>query len=175
MKRLIGTMLILWSFNCALAKHRTDSVTLIIHGLNLSEDMSTLSSRNDEILLLIYDYSDSSKVQAPTTLEYFVLDSANRKKSVRIGCNSYSKSLILLVELDTERKPQQVETIIRKNMNNVLQLAKQNNRMELQKILGDDDILGYRILQTLCTKQAFTISGRFKLDKYSYGFAFTPD
>ena len=43
-----------------------DSLTFHIQAINLSEDMSAVSSHNDELLLLIYAKEDSSTLSAPT-------------------------------------------------------------------------------------------------------------
>ena len=164
--------LILLTPTIHLAAQYDPSVEVLIHGLNLSEDMSTLSSRNDELLLLIYGYDDSLKVDLPLTSAYFVLDSANRKKTVRVPCQS-STAVLLLLELDTNRTPEQLEPLVRKNLNAVLRLARKGDRMGIQKLIGDDDVMGYRILPKLCDPQSFSISCRFKLDKYAYGVSIT--
>ena len=57
---------------------------LVISAINLSEDMSTLSTKNDEIFLFIYDYSDTNTLKAPLVCEKIIFDKDNSKQTVTI-------------------------------------------------------------------------------------------
>lgn len=146
----------------------TDTFTITVNGVNLSEDMSTLSSRNDELLLLIYDYSDTSSLSTPILSHFAVLDSIQRTVTVPFSAPADNNPVLLfLIEQDTERKPEVLEPIIRQNATTIISLFRKRDRITLQKLIGDDDVMGYRILPNL-SDITFSINGRYKLDKYSY-------
>lgn len=151
------------------ASHYPDSVKIKINAVNLSEDMSTLSSKNDELLLIIYDYSDTSRLYHPIVSEFFVLDTINRIREIHfLPPDPKHDVLIFLVEQDTDRSPDDIEGVIRKNFKQIMALFRNRDLLPLQKIIGDDDIMGIKLLPGLSTKTTFSFNGRYKLDKYSY-------
>lgn len=162
----MGYLVLVWAGLCPVTA-RAQTNTLWIRGVNLSEDMSTLSSRNDEMLLIIYAYEDSTSVSAPVVMEYFVLDSLTKEKSITVPC-SPNQALILLLELDTHRSPEQIEARVRPNLRRLRNFHKANDRNGIQQLIGDEDIMGIRLLPALCGKRTFSFSGRYKLDKFSY-------
>ncbi len=148
-----------------------DTLTITVHAINLSEDMSTLSSKNDEVLLLIYSFDDTIKLNTPLLNEYFVMDSINRKKEMSffVSYNTHDL-LLLLAELDTEREPDQVEKLIRKNFKEIMDCINKRDLIAIKKYIGDDDILGIRMIKKAEHTKGITFpfQGRFKLDKYLY-------
>jgi hypothetical protein len=162
----MGALGFIWAALCPITT-LAQTNTLWIRGVNLSEDMSTLSSRNDEMLLIIYTYEDSTSVSPPVVMEYFVLDSLTKERSITVPCLT-NQVLILLLELDTQRSPEQIEARVRPNLQQLQNFHKANDRNGIQKLIGDEDIMGIRLLPTLCAKRSFSFSGRYKLDKFSY-------
>jgi hypothetical protein len=149
----------------------TDSLQLTIQALNLSEDMSTLSSKNDEVLVLIYPFVDTTKLPPPIAAEYFVLDSAHRKKIHRILFPSPEISLLFfLAEIDSDKTPAQVELLFRNNFKEIINCINKKDLIALQKYIGDDDLIGFKIISNgYQTKGiSFTFQGRYKLDKFLY-------
>ena len=55
-------------------QNNRDSCVIQISALNLSEDMSSLSTKNDEIFVFIYDYSDTNELKAPLVSKKVVFD-----------------------------------------------------------------------------------------------------
>lgn len=148
-----------------------DSVSVSINALNLSEDMSTLSSKNDEVLLLIYAFDDTTKLDKPILAKYTVLDSAQRKSMMTFAVsNDQSDILLILAELDTDRTPDVAEKMIRTNFRNIIACLDKKDLVALQKYVGDDDIIGIKKLEkTDLTKGiSFSFQGRYKLDKFLY-------
>jgi hypothetical protein len=148
-----------------------DSISVTINAINLSEDMSTLSSKNDEMLLLVYDFSDTSKLSSPLLADYFVLDSATRKKQVQFSSIEASHDVILvLAELDTDKAPEQVEKLIRKNFFLIMDCLDKKDLIALQKYIGDDDIIGIKVIKEVDRTKGidFSFQGRYKLDKFLY-------
>jgi hypothetical protein len=149
----------------------SDTLQLTINALNLSEDMSTLSSKNDEVLVLIYPFVDTTKLPAPIAAEYFVLDSANRKKISRVACPPHEMPLLFfLAEIDSDKTPAQVELLFRKNFKEIINCINKKDLIALQKYIGDDDLIGFKIINKgYQTKGiSFTFQGRYKLDKFLY-------
>jgi len=133
--------------------------------------MSTLSSKNDEVLLLIYSFDDTINLNVPLLNEYFVMDSISRKKEMSfMVSNTTNDLLLLLAELDTEREPDQVEKLIRKNYKSIMDCIDKRDLVAIQKYIGDDDIIGIKMIKkSERTKgMTFPFQGRFKLDKYLY-------
>lgn len=148
-----------------------DTCRVVLEAVNLSEDMSTLSSKNDELLVLLYDYTDTTKISTPMLNEFFVLDSTVRTKTMTFVTPRGATSLLLfLIELDTDRTKQQVERIIRTHYAEIMALFTAKDLIALQKIIGDDDLMGFNILNVDAGKPnaSFSIQGRYKLDKYLY-------
>ncbi len=133
--------------------------------------MSTLSSKNDEVLVLLYSFDDTLKLREPILSEYFVLDSANRKKTMIIPTpDRSSDALFVLAELDTERSHDQVEKLIRKNFKAIMSCLEKRDLVTLKQFIGDDDIIGIRTIRpnNLSNGIAFSFQGRYKLDKFLY-------
>ncbi|HEX5171430.1 MAG TPA: hypothetical protein VFW11_19770 [Cyclobacteriaceae bacterium] len=169
MKKLLSILVGMISFTAFGSP--SDSLRVTINGQNLSEDMSTLSSRNDEVLLLIYSYDDTIKLKQPLLLSYFVLDSANRKKMMTLAAPEPAGDLLLvLAELDTDRNPEQVERLIRKNFRAITACIEKRDLISLKNYIGDDDILGTKVIQEKDFARGilFAFQGRYKLDKYLY-------
>ena len=148
-----------------------DTLRINVFAHNLTEDMSTLSSHNDEVLMLLYMFSDTTSLSKPIVSEFFVLDSAQREKQITRPIEMGNvRMLFILMELDTDRSPDQVEHIFRKSYAQILNLFTKKDLIALQKIIGDDDLIGFKVIENSApgSKQNFSFQGRYKLDKFSY-------
>lgn len=145
--------------------------SITVEAVNLSEDMSTLSSRNDELIMLIYEFSDSTKLTAPLFTEYFVLDSIHRVKEFRITIsNSTQKVLFVLIEADTGKTPALIEKGFRARFREIINSFLQKDRAGLFKYLDDEDMMGFKVISNLngLSQESFSFQGRYKLDKFHY-------
>lgn len=125
-----------------------DTTRVKVEAMNLSEDMSNMSSRNDEIIVLVYDFTDTTKLAKPLAAEFFVLDSLHRSREFSVaGANNKSTLLFFLVEQDTEKPVSQIEITFRKHFKEIIKLVEQRNRMALEKLTGTDDLMGYKIIE----------------------------
>lgn len=170
MIKLLFTLFLASTF-ISVCANPSDSLKITVNGVNLSEDMSTLSSRNDEILVLLYSFDDTLKLREPILSEYFVLDSANRKKTMNIARpDRSSDALFILAELDTERSHDQLEKLIRKNFKAIMSCLEKRDLVTLKQFIGDDDIIGIKTINgnNLYNGTTFSFQGRYKLDKYLY-------
>ncbi|MEN8927351.1 MAG: hypothetical protein ABF242_07660 [Flavobacteriales bacterium] len=139
------------------------SRNLSITGLNLSEDMSSLSTKNDEIFLFIYEYSDTNKLTSPLVTSKLVFNKKNLKQNVSIP--NKENLLLFVIEEDSFSTTIQIEPVVRVYFKEIM---KADGYEEIRKYLGEDDLLGTKIITS--TTSAFTISGMCSLDKYEYSF-----
>ncbi|MEM7162880.1 MAG: hypothetical protein AAF487_10630 [Bacteroidota bacterium] len=100
--------------------------------------MSSLSTQDDEILILIYENNEH-------------LDSALvlYERQFHKGDTAYishclaNDNLLFLIEMDTERTPNALEKIIRKNATELCAAYDSKDYQNVKDILGDEDLLGY--------------------------------
>ena len=137
--------------------------TLTINAINLSEDMSRLSTKNDEVFLFIYDYSDTSELSTPLVSKKLIFDESHRIQS--LGIQKIKKRILFFIEEDSFRNSEQIEPIVRIYFKEIM---KADGYQELKKYLGDDDLLGFQILES-DTKE-FNFAGMSSLDKFEYQF-----
>ena len=174
--KLLILLFILISFSCCTGKKKlfiqnsaknnfAQQDTLSITAHNLSEDMSTLSTKNDEILVFIYDYSDTNKLVEPIFSKKLIFD--EEIKTHHIVFQKNATSVLFLIEEDSYKNSKQIEPLVRAHFK---ELMKHPTYTEIQKYLGDDDLLGFQII-TINTL-SFEMKGRYKLDKYHYSFSF---
>lgn len=144
-----------------------------IVGLNLSEDFSLLSTKNDELLLFIYPFEiDSINLQPPDLISRFTFDSLN-KVHIYEGYPRKSlpeTALFLLIEQDTGTSPDCIDSVYRRHHSEINRLFHKRDALSLEKFLGDDDILALKIIPAFNTTGniQFYISGIFRADKYHY-------
>ena len=73
----------------------SDSLSIIITATNLSEDMSTLSSNDDELAFFLYSYKDSAVSELPIFSTYFVLDKTGMSDTLYFNSNAKRFNLVL--------------------------------------------------------------------------------
>ena len=146
-----------------LGEKQIDSSTLSITAINLSEDMSTLSTKNDELFVFIYDYSDTNELKAPLVSRKFIFYKDYMDHSFSVP--NKDNLILFFIEEDSFRESIELEPIVRIYFK---ELLKANSYDEVEKYLGVDDLLGTQVINS--NTSTFTISGRSSLDKYEYSF-----
>ena len=145
---------------------------LIISSDDLSEDMSRLSSKNDEILLLFYKISDNPILDSPTHMEKFVFDKKEKNlKSIFIpNIDKTKKFILFLLEQDSETPIEQLDSTIRINYKKLIEIFNDKDYMEIEKYLGDEDILGIKIIdfQNINSLKTINFQGVHRFDNYNY-------
>lgn len=138
--------------------------------------MSTMSSKNDELLLLIYKKQEVDKIlEAPVCISEFVLDTLKRENKIdnlQLSNNTY---LILLFELDEERPVEQIDPVIRIFWSTILLLHSKKDRAGLMKYLHDNDLLGYyevKIDKQFMARE-LELNGRQNMDYFHYKLKLT--
>jgi hypothetical protein len=152
-----------------------DSLIVSLTCRNLSENVTG----DDEILFFIYDHNDSATLSAPLFYQRIKMDNVNNKKQYSLKVNTLieAKNLILfLLEQDTDRPILKIDSIPRTNYNALFQAHHGRNYSVIEKYLGDEDILGIKVLTSVkyTTPIAFTFQGIQKLDRYEYLISIDP-
>lgn len=145
---------------------------LTIQSTNLSEDMSSISSKNDEIQIFIYDYSDTNHLGPTIYKQAILFDSihSNFTFSDVIQKPYPSQGILFLMEEDSGRGLLETDSLLRKNFKEIIPLWNNHELVKLEKYLGDDDILGYKIIPRFNLDSIINIpiNGILRADRYSY-------
>ena len=154
---------------------KSDKITLqeyngiVINAIDLSEDLSRFSTKNDEILVLIYALKDSSSLQAPLLSSKHFFDAKKWVDSLSFGKwrpMNDQKLIFFFIEQDSDLSIEQIDPVIRVHYKQLTKYYNDNNYSKIEKYLGDEDLLGVKVLENINTN--FKFSGIHKLDKYEY-------
>ena len=144
----------------------SDTLEIQITAANLSEDMSLFSTMNDEVMIFVYQQEDSL-LNAPLVAKEFVLVESNR--SCKVSLPTPQKDILLfIVERDDDVTLHQVDPIIRVHYQEIIEKYKANDRQGLEAFLGDEDLLGFKVIKPVTEDLSFTFEGFYKLDRYKY-------
>ena len=149
-----------------------DSVNVKILSTDLSEDMSVVSSKNDELLILVFKFSDSlGQLSKPSFIQEFVFDERQMEmEGFWLTNRSDSMAyLFFLLELDSKKTEVQISPVLRVHYKRVIECYNQRDYNCIQKFLGDEDVLGYGYF-TVPSKHE--LNGVYKLDRYTYRVEF---
>lgn len=150
-------------------QHKTfkDKDVLHIESINLSEDGSVLSTKDDEVLIFFYLLKDG----VPSEL-LFSKEQTFKAESpwfhVTINCEEeYPDYLLVLLEQDTEQSIDQYDDIIRQHLDQMKTDHLQKDYQSIEAYLGDDDILAIQRI-TNDRSQAYNHHGSHRGDQYHY-------
>ncbi len=152
-----------------------DRLRVNIRADNLSEDGTRISSQNDEIIFLAYLITDPAAAPVLLLSEYFVLDSANRVKTLHAApakMESENELCFVLIEMDSDKNKEQVEPVVRVNLAAIRKAYETTDVETYGRLLGDDDLLGVSATKVFQvnrqTGTSFTVRGLHAFDSYSY-------
>lgn len=150
----------------------SNRLTCIITAINLSEDMSIISSKNDEIYYIIYQQNDSSKI--PFSLYTFstVFDQNHQIDSFSLDTLSVDNTTLVMVEEDSERDIYTLDSIVKQNLDSLNTFFINEDYTKIRSILGDDDILSIKHFPTIDSTIQYQINHIHKMDKYEYSIHF---
>lgn len=170
-KLLFTLSVIVASTLSVFAQSDSAKATLKIQALDLSENMSRLSTKDDEVIVLLYIQADSGKtLSAPVFQSEFVLDSAHKEKIFKELSLTKSTYLLFILERDDERTLEQIDPIFRVYYSEISKLFLKKDWLALEKYLGDSDLLFYTTLNGSSTQE---IKSRQNLDSYHYRITFS--
>jgi len=134
--------------------------------------MSSISSKNDEIQLFLFEYSDTVELGSTIFQKALLFDSIHSNYSFTdfIQKPYPTQVLLFLMEEDSERKIEAMDSLLRKNYNAIISLWNSHELVKLEKYLGDDDILGYKIISNFNSDTIINIpiNGILRADRYDY-------
>ncbi len=184
MKKLLILWLLLMLFGCS-PKNKivvdfqpTHFKIESIEALNLSEDMSTMSSLQDEIfckICFVEKSASSFEIVNEIQLSTMRFNSKTRTHSIEKSLtlkNSNAQYVVFsLVELDTENSNESLHKIINKKIEEGIFLNFKS-LLKIDTLIDDDDFLGMKYIDLSKPKkegkQAVKISGRQLFDKFDY-------
>ncbi len=113
---------------------------------DLTEDDSRISTKNDELVLLVY--SDTSNNQNPKLMcqDYFIIDSLHQTKRLIFSDLNLDGSVLtfILIEIDTRKNLKQIEPVVRLNLASLISAKKSGDITIINELLGDDDLIGFK-------------------------------
>ena len=151
-----------------------DSVQIHIQPQNLSEDLSLFSTKNDELLLLIYAREGENSLPEMIFHRFFLADTSFQSTQFSLSTTNTPDSatwVILLLEMDSDKSLEQIDPTIRIHFDEILSLSQQRDMPGLVRFLGKDDLLGMkeiRFADLSTTSIQFMMEGIQKMDKYAY-------
>ncbi len=154
---------------------------LELEALELSENLTPISTKNDEIMLCIYLVENNeTHLRLLRSLKYddFIFDEKNKKKEIGDTWHftpkiPYNALLIFaLVELDDTNSADKVSQLLEREILKGAFLKDKNARINLDTLIGDDDLLALEHVScdklfpdhTLMTNMI----GNHLFDKYKY-------
>ena len=152
---------------------RGDSVFVEVEAINLTEDVSRLSTKDDEILVLVYGLDDSTQISEPLIVGYTVMKADNRfhrfEGKAPTNWKNNGAVVVFMVEIDTDKTPSQIEAVFRVYQKEIIKAYKSGDRETLNKYLGDDDIVGIDVTHNMqLGRKSFEFKGVHKLDEFHY-------
>lgn len=122
----------------------------IVTGIDLTEDVSAVSTQNDELLFFVYADSTGQIVPDIILQKYFVIDKWNLEKIIELNSiHSNTSSLtFVLIEQDTEKNLSQIEPVVRLNIEKLIKAEAERDIRTINRLLGDDDLIGIKKLQS---------------------------
>lgn len=149
-----------------------------IKALNLSEDMSTMSSLQDEIfckICFVAKTDSTFEITNEFQLSTMRFNAKNTVQSIEKSLNLKNSKVqyivCSLVELDTEGNNKQLDKTITQSIEKGIFLTL-NSPLQIDTLIGDDDFLGMKYIDLSkpqkAGKQRIKISGRQLFDKFDY-------
>lgn len=153
------------------AKTEAAAVNYItITSKNLTEDVSIVSTKNDELIFLIYAKPDKQYPELVASA-YFVMDKINTPRKFKINNKIDLKEdlVLVLLEIDTKQNIKQIEPIVRLNLNSILTNFAKEDLKKIKELLGDDDIITIQKanFKTFIDKGVI-VQGTHLFDAYEY-------
>lgn len=139
--------------------------------VNLSEDFSNFSTKNDELLILIYPYNKDTISDRIATI-YHEFTAADPDTSFTLTqLEGLDTLLFCFVEIDHNTiRSQSINDSICAHFDDILTTAERDDYITLESWFDDDDFL-FTLqvpLNIQPPKKGISFKGKHKLDKFSY-------
>lgn len=163
-------MVCLYQISCSVSKSTSDQNSpvnqITITSTNLSEDGTLLSSQEDELLLLLFNYPNDQPAEQ-LALEPFTFSRTTRSYTFDIDIKySDTPKLIALIEIDSSLSPSEIEQKLRQHCLSLIQASKMHDLKAIELLLGDEDLLGIKIIAP--NDRLIKFNGTWRMDRYEY-------
>ncbi len=150
------------------------NIDCLLTAYDLTEDVSRISSKNDELILLVYNETTNLLFHKVLYQDYFTIDKLYQTKSFAINDSiiENSKLTFVLIEIDTKKTLTQIEPVVSLNLEQLRNAKLSGNIFALKEVLGDDDLIGIKSvsLSELGKKDInVDFKGIHLFDSYNYG------
>jgi len=136
-----------------------------ISAINLSEDGSIFSSGEDEILLLLFNYSGGQPTELMHTHSY-TFNKKNEYYKIVTEPLNVDSLLVVLIEMDTNNALEIIPEKIVSQHKELYSAYQNHDLMSIETILGDDDLLGIRAIGK--DERSIEFKGAWRTDRYEY-------
>ena len=140
---------------------------LHIEAINLSEDGSVLSTKDDEVIIFFYSMIDGRPIEL-----LFSKSQTFTKESpffhVAINCVEENGTyLLVLLEQDSDQSIEQYDEMIRQHLSQMKKDHIQKDYQSIEQYLGDDDIIAIQEIPNK-SDQSYEHHGSHRGDQYHY-------
>lgn len=169
-----------WSCTKRILKTNTNSNVSVdreyectLKAIDLTEDVSRLSTKNDELIILTYAYDIAYLNPRLVFQDYFKMDSLNQiqKFMLPMDLMRYSKVVFMLIELDSNKSLEETESIVTPKLEYIIDADKNREFKKIRKIIGDDDLIGVQEFSPTDLKRKgilLNFAGMHLFDSYKY-------
>lgn len=164
------------AFNAGMLTNTRDSSKaanfITITSDNLSEDMSVMSTKNDEIMFLIFPVEGENH-NTPLVSFTAVIDPEHASYQQEISLDTATGPFwVLLIEQDSENNVSDIVKLLRDKMSELKGYHDAQSYKDIELIIGDDDVLYIQQHKTINASTQIQINGIHKVDRYSYFISF---
>jgi hypothetical protein len=173
---LIAVMLFLFLFTALLScshKHTAGgrgNFKCRIQAIELSEDLSPLSTKRDETMLLVYEVNDSLTPVKLVQIQSF-MPVGNEVMTTGLNYNPSGKQLMaVLIEMDTDKSENALEAEVSTQLKKLYDIYTSRDLLKRRDALGDDDLLGMYLVKNMKPGRRTKIifEGVHIMDRYKY-------
>ena len=147
-----------------------NSFIVKVSSSNLSEDVSSLTTQNDELLLCVFEFiGDSINI---ISQHQFQLQSTYQEEEIKSSVKISSDSLyFFILEIDSDEPEEKIIDKIIYNKNVLVKAHFELNTRKIKEILNDKDVISARKIAV--RNIHFNETGFHLFDKYSYQIQIT--
>lgn len=142
--------------------------------INLTEDVSRVSSGNDEILLLMYAASDELTPLQTLERQLLTFDKTHPvfEHQVSVPLDSSATVVVVLIEVDSDRKLEELNQVVSRQLAGIAKAYQARQSQQLRTFLKDEDLLGLEVLPVNAFRtglpQTLVFRGFHLFDEYEY-------
>ncbi len=136
---------------------------------NLTEDVSSLTTKNDELLLYIFELIDDTV--NVISLHQFELDQQHQKQLITSEDLKSDSLYFFLLEIDSQESVDVIIKKVNENKDVIIRSHFELNTRKIKAVLGDEDVISARKLGNKNIE--FSETGFHVFDKYTYHITIT--